>query len=158
MAGLTELQYARMIIADKDTDDYLFTDEELQFLLNKNKRYQRVVLEPITPTVFEVLTPYTMLSTETYVITDFDGNPIAEPFTVDAVMRTITFSLPPAESGLLYLQGKFLDEDNFRADALSMIVVDFRKLQSFSIQNMNGNLNDAKEHLFRLIRYFRVPR
>jgi hypothetical protein len=58
----------------------------------------------------------------------------------------------------VYIEGYFLDDDNFKADAFEMIAADFRKLQNYAIQNINGNLADAKEHLFRLARYFRTPR
>jgi len=154
---MTVIEYARMLIADKDLTNPLFSDEEIQMLIDKNQVYRRCPTEQVAPKVFRIKVPYTVFG-DGYTVVLEDGT-IVPPsdYILQHLPKLIIFNDAAPEQEV-YIEGYFLDDDNFKADAFEMIAADFRKLQNYAIQNINGNLADAKEHLFRLARYFRTPR
>jgi len=154
---MTIIEYARMLIADKDLTNPLFSDEEIQMLIDKNQVYGRYPTEQVAPKVFRIKVPYTVFG-DGYTVVLEDGTIVpSSDYILQHLPKLIIFNNEAPEQEV-YIEGYFLDDDNFKADAFEMIAADFRKLQNYAIQNINGNLADAKEHLFRLARYFRTPR
>ncbi len=154
---MTIIEYARMLIADKDLTNPLFSDLEIQTLIDKNQVYGRYPAEQVAPKAFRIRVPYTVFG-DSYQVILGDGTVVpSSNYTLQHLPKLITFN-NEAPTQEVYIEGFFLDDDNFKADAFEMIAADFRKLQNYAVQNINGNLADAKEHLFRLARYFRTPR
>jgi len=154
---MSTLEYVRMIISDTDPMNYLFTDEQLLVLIEKNLVYQQCELEQVAQRKFKIKTQYLPLNDVEYVIFSEDGSTVlSSDYVIRPFKRLVEFYYD-IEGGL-YIEGDFFDEDNFKADVFEAIASDFRKLQNYAMQNVNGNLSDAKEHLFRMARYFRTPR
>lgn len=157
---MTKLELGRWLVADKDPDNYLFTDEEITTLLERNILFRQLETEQIDEDgkVFAIKTPYAILSDEPLSVKDGDGNTVdPSSYTINYERHLLVFNDVPV-SDYFIVECYILDEDNFRADAFERIVVDFRKLQTYSVQTMEGNLDSAKDHLLRLVRHFRVPR
>jgi hypothetical protein len=157
---MTNIELGRWLIADRDPENYLFSDSEVNELLERNILFRQLDAEPLDleNKIFEIKTPYTILSDESLVVRDEDGAVVdSSTYSVNYDRHLIIFN-NATEHSCLSVECYILDEDNFRADAFERIVVDFRKLQAYSVQTMEGNLDTAKEHLLRLIRHFRIPR
>ena len=150
---------ARWLISDKDEDNYLFTDDELLILIERNTLYRTLDVEAVDTfnKVFEIKTPYSILDTEPIKV--IDGGTVLSPslYTLNLPRHLLIFN-ESQDKYYYQMECTVLDEDNFRADAFEVIVTDFRKLQTYSIQTVNGNLDTAKDHLLKLIRHFRIPR
>ena len=151
------IDLARLLIADKDAFNYMFTDEELQYLIDKNTVHimDEAELADTEGKIFQYV-DYEFISEQLKVIHPVTRE-IMSNYTWEPTKRRIKFETSP-NLDVVYVEGDVLDIDNFRADACEMIAVDFRKLQNYSIQNNSGNLDTAKEHLLRLARYFRKPK
>lgn len=151
---MTKIQLARMLIADKDPDNYLFTDGELIYLLDKNTYLDIVIgqLKSISDYIYQ----YDDLEIITIRAVN-DGDKMITNYELMPNLRRVKIN-EPVISELIYIEADILDIDNFRSDAAETIAMDFRKLTQYSIQHLNGNLESAKEHLLRLARHFRKPK
>ena len=157
---MTKLELGRWLVADKDPENFLLTDDEILFLIERNILFRTIDAEPLDNInkIFAIKTPYTILNDEDLTVRAIDGN-VVDPslYSVNYDRHLLIFN-EEQEDEYFAVECYILDEDNFRADAFEVIVADFRKLQTYSMQTMEGNLETAKDHLLRLIRHFRVPR
>lgn len=153
---MTTIELARLLIADKDQTNLIFTDDEIQYMIDKNTVHMVVEADVVdTAGVLYQYADYEFIS-DVKVFNPETEEEITD-FTPYLNKRTVQLATPP-NTNSVYVEGDVLDLDNLRADAMEAIVVDFRKLENYSIQNVNGNLETAKEHLLRLARYFRKPK
>lgn len=153
---MTTIELVRLLVADKDPLNYLFSDEELQYLIDKNTIHMVVEAEvKDTESKIYEYPDYEFIS-ELKVFNPVTQTPVVD-FQAFPNMRRIVL-MHPLNAEVLLVEGDVLDVDNLRADACEMIAIDFRKLQNYSLQNTSGNLDTAKEHLLRLARYFRKPK
>ncbi len=193
---------ARLLIADKEVDNFLFTDDEITYLINRNIVHMVLQAESVdvenkifdygTYEVLPGLGGIWMEELEKKQGQDVNSQEVTEPVTaneqandevlnddqdpynvkiyspdgilIDAsqyVLNTqvhrVEFNQPTNYLAIV-IDCDVIDIDNLRADAMELIAVDFRKLHNYSIQNVNGNLETAKEHVLRLARFFRRPR
>ncbi len=149
---------ARLLIADKEFDNFLFTDDEIMYLIKRNIVHMVLQAESVDVEnkIFDYGT-YEVLPDNAKIYSP-DGILInASQYVLNTQMHRVEFNQPTNYLAIV-IDCDVIDIDNLRADAMELIAVDFRKLHNYSIQNVNGNLETAKEHVLRLARFFRRPR
>lgn len=152
---MTNLEYIRMKIPDKDANNQIFTDTELQQIIKDNTEIRLIVAEPkdFEGKIYQI--PYRHLD-ETYTERVFIDNVETTDFTLDKETGEITFS--NAVDGVVVVQAKVIDWNNALAECYESIMGDINKLNSYSIQNASQQLDDTKAHLRYLVRYYRSPK
>ncbi|OOC42188.1 hypothetical protein [Thermosipho sp. 1074] len=155
---MTNLEYLRMKIPDKDME--LFTDVELQEIIKLNSEIK--VLQgrqiDVDGKVFKI-DAYRL--DETYAERVFIGLPAPENelttgFTIDKDTAIIYFDSQMQVD--VFVQAKVINWNDVLADCYEMIMGDYRKLNSYSIQNASQQIDDTKRHLRYLVNYYRNPR
>ncbi|MBB6061889.1 hypothetical protein HNP65_000311 [Thermosipho japonicus] len=152
---MTNLEYIRMKIPDKDTNNQIFTDAELQQIIKDNSEIRLIVAEPkdFEGKIYQI--PYRHLD-ETYTERVFIDSVETTDFTLDKETGEITFT--NAVNGIVVVQAKVIDWNNVLADCYEMIMGDFQKLNSYSIQNASQQYDNTKPHLRYLANYYRSAR
>lgn len=155
---MTLIELARLLIADKDNNNYLFNDDEIMYIVNRNIVHMMIQAEAVDTQnkIFDYGT-YEVLPNNAKVFSP-EGILIDNTlYTLLTDKHRVEFTQPTNYLAIV-LDCDVIDVDNLRADAMELIAVDFRKLHNYSIQNVSGNLETAKEHVLRLARFFRRPR
>lgn len=163
---MTNLQFLRFRIPDKDSNNQTFTDDELNELIKLNSSVQVLKCEQldIERKIFNI--PAIRLD-ETYQDRVFVGETlnakkeVTSGFTIDKETGTLTFDEGVADNQYVFVQTKMIDWNNVLADAYEIILSDLQKLQNFTIQNVSvnggGDSYDIKRHLRYLANYYRTP-
>lgn len=157
---MTLIEYARLLISDKDPTNQIFSDEELQELIKQNSQVGIAEAQPLDLDRKLWKVPFVHID-DSYTprIVIADGSSIEDiEASVDFETGQITFENPIPQGYRVFMEAKYVDWDNFRADAYETIAGDYRKLNSFSIQNASEQLDDTKAHLLRLARMYRSAR
>ncbi len=132
---MTNLQYLRSLINDKNSSEYIFTDDELNELIHDYTVFKTVRCNQVDSKgkVFE-LPKYKRID-ENYEakLYDKDGNELAG--TIDKVSGEITFST--TQTNGVFFEGKVIIWQNVRAKCLEIIATDIRKWNSYSIGGMS---------------------
>lgn len=157
---MTNLDFLRMKIPDKDITNQLFTDDELNEIIKIHSeiKVMQATQMDVDSKVFKI--PAYRLD-ETYTERIFIGLPypkkeLTSGFTMDKESGIIYFDDPARAD--VYVQAKVIDWDDVLADCYEMIMGDINKLNSYSIQNASQQLDDTKAHLRYLVRYYRSPK
>ncbi len=150
---MTNLEYIRMKIPDKDANNQIFTDTELQQIIKDNTEIRLIVAEPkdFEGKIYQI--PYRHLD-ETYTERVFIDNVETTDFTLDKETGEITFS--NAVDGVVVVQAKVIDWNNALAECYDMIVADFRKWNAYRAGDVQEDL--SKEHLLMLANSLRSAR
>lgn len=161
---MTNLEYLRMKIPDKDPSNPIFTNDELNFFIQLNSE---VVVKPAYVQDLErkVWQIKAKMLDNTYPVRVFgNGDPeneITSGFSFDYTTGTLTFDEPQEEYYAIYVQASVINWDNVLADVYETILGDLQKLQSYSIQNVSANGGgsnyDIKRHLRFLASFYRSP-
>ena len=149
---MTLLEYLRMRIPDKDSE--IFTDTELEQVIKLNSKVQMLYPEQ-TDYEGKIFNLDTVMLDETYTARVWvDNQELTTGWTLDYETGILTFDEAQEDKTIL-IQAKVVDWNSVLADCYEMIMGDYKKLNSFSIQNANLSYDDTKRHLRYLVNYYR---
>lgn len=153
---MTLLEYLRMRIPDKDTDNKIFEDTELEQVIKLHSKVRLIYPEQVD---YEgkVFNLDAVMLDETYTAKVWvDNQELTTGWTLDYETGVLTFDEAQEDKTIL-VQVKAVDWNSVLADCYEMIMGDYRKLNSYSIQNANLSYDDTKKHLRYLANYYRPP-
>ncbi|EKF49529.1 hypothetical protein H17ap60334_04937 [Thermosipho africanus H17ap60334] len=158
---MTNLEYLRMRIPDKDTLNPIFSDNELQEIIQLNTEIKVFEAEQVDVegTIYKIPAQRLDEDYQERVFLDFldVSNEITSGFTVNKQVGWIIFDEGITDRNI-YVQAKVINWDNVLAECYESIMGDINKLNSYSIQNASQQMDDTKAHLRYLVNYYRSPR
>lgn len=148
---MTNLQYLRMKIPDEDTNNQIFTDEELNQILIDNSEVKLVYAERKDYEGYLYQIPYRHVD-EVYTEKVFvDG--VNTDCNFNKETGEITFTTPV--DGIVAVEVKVVNWGDALADCYEMIMGDYRKLSSYTVSGTSQHMDDLKAHLRMLVRHYR---
>ncbi|AKI96580.1 hypothetical protein [Kosmotoga pacifica] len=150
---MTNLEYARLLINDKDQNNLIFSDTELQEIISLNSEVKVVEAEPksLDKTLWQI--PFRHLD-ETYTEKIYNEYEEELSGTVDKVTGEIT--LDTAYDGYVFVQAKIVHWNDIQADCFEMIATDIRRWNSYSAGGLSETFSKAE--LLAVARNLRSPR
>lgn len=131
---MTNLQYLRSLINDKNSSEYIFTDDELNELIKDYTRFRTLLCSQVDSRGKVFALPAKRIDENfAHKLYDKDGNELTG--TIDKVTGEITFT--ESQSNGVTFEGKVIIWSNVRAKCLEIIATDIRKWNSYSIGGMS---------------------
>lgn len=149
---MTNLDYARFLISDTDTSNQLFTDLEINAILDDNKEIILIPADKTSDNIFKI--KYKRLD-ENYTEKFYDAYNNYISATIDKTNGQIETD---KDVRVLKVQAKIIRWNDVLADLYEKIAADFRKLSNYSLSSGEQNYDDTKSILLRLARKNRTVR
>ncbi len=141
---MTNIEYLRFLVSDRDPTNQLFTDEELEAIIKQNTVYKVITPKKIDDTHFNL--GYKMLDEE-YEEQFFNASNIPISATIDKTTGEITTDV---EQYLIKVKAKVVLWNEAVADIYEAIAADFRRLSSYSTSINQQSYDDTKAILLRM--------
>jgi len=152
---MTNLEYLRMRIPDKDPAEKILTDDELKEIIRQNSEVIVVQAQRRDREGYVYQIPFKRVDEDYRERVWINGIEQLE-FAYNKETGEITFKTP-LNYATVEIQIKRISWGDVLADVYEIIMGDFRKLTSFSVQNATQSMDDIKAHLRYLARYYRSP-
>ena len=149
---MTNLEYARLLINDKDSNQ-IFSDTELNEIISLNSEVKVVEAEPksLDKTLWQI--PFKHLD-ESY--SEKIYNEYEEELTGSVDKTTGEVTLSEAYDGYVFVQAKVVHWNDVQADCFEMIATDLRRWNSYSAGGLSERFN--KSELLAIAQRLRSPR
>lgn len=141
---MTNIEYLRFLISDRDPMDQLFTDDELEAIIKQNTVYKVIEPKKIDNTHFNI--GYKMID-EDYEVEFLNASNIPINATIDRATGEV---VTDTEQYLIKVKAKVVLWNEVVADIYEAIAADFRKLSSYSTSINQQNYDDTKAILLRM--------
>lgn len=141
---MTDLTKARMLIQDQDPTDQIFTDDEINLILEEERKYKAVEANPVTLD-YTYFALKEVLSKDPQEVKVLNDSAEEIPGTVSLEFSTVSFDSDP--NCRVYVQGKFINWNAVHGRMLITIATNVRKWNSYSVGGLSEQYN--KEELLR---------
>ncbi len=141
---MTNIEYLRFLISDRDPMDQLFTDVELEALIKQNTVYRVIEPKKIDNRHFNI--GYKMID-EGFDVEVVNESNIPISATIDKATGEV---VTDAEQYRIKVKAKVVLWNEVVADIYEAIAADFRKLSSYSTSINQQNYDDTKAILLRM--------
>ena len=141
---MTNIEYLRFLISDRDPMDQLFTDDELEALIKQNTVYRVIEPKKIDNRHFNI--GYKMID-EGFDVEFVNESNIPISATIDKATGEV---VTDAEQYRIKVKAKVVLWNEVVADIYEAIAADFRKLSSYSTSINQQNYDDTKAILLRM--------
>ena len=141
---MTNIEYLRFLISDRDPMDQLFTDDELKALIKQNTVYRVIEPKKIDNRHFNI--GYKMID-EGFDVEVVNESNIPISATIDKATGEV---VTDAEQYRIKVKAKVVLWNEVVADIYEAIAADFRRLSSYSTSINQQNYDDTKAILLRM--------
>ena len=141
---MTNIEYLRFLISDRDPMDQLFTDDELEALIKQNTVYRVIEPKKIDNRHFNI--GYKMID-EGFDVEVVNESNIPISATIDKATGEV---VTDAEQYRIKVKAKVVLWNEVVADIYEAIAADFRKLSSYSTSINQQSYDDTKAILLRM--------
>jgi hypothetical protein len=141
---MTNIEYLRFLISDRDPMDQLFTDDELEALIKQNTVYRVIEPKKIDNRHFNI--GYKMID-EGFDVEVVNESNIPISATIDRATGEV---VTDTEQYRIKVKAKVVLWNEAVADIYEAIAADFRKLSSYSTSINQQNYDDTKAILLRM--------
>ena len=141
---MTNIEYLRFLISDRDPMDQLFTDVELEALIKQNTVYRVIEPKKIDNRHFNI--GYKMID-EGFDVEVVNESNIPISATIDKATGEV---VTDAEQYRIKVKAKVVLWNEVVADIYEAIAADFRRLSSYSTSINQQNYDDTKAILLRM--------
>ena len=141
---MTNIEYLRFLISDRDPMDQLFTNDELEALIKQNTVYRVIEPKKIDNRHFNI--GYKMID-EGFDVEVVNESNIPISATIDKATGEV---VTDAEQYRIKVKAKVVLWNEVVADIYEAIAADFRRLSSYSTSINQQNYDDTKAILLRM--------
>ena len=141
---MTNIEYLRFLISDRDPTNQLFTDDELEAIIKQNTVYKVIEPKKIDDTHFNI--GYKMID-EGFDVEVVNESNIPISATIDKATGEV---VTDTEQYRIKVKARVVLWNEVVADIYEAIAADFRKLSSYSTSINQQNYDDTKAILLRM--------